>query len=328
MKGVEVLIGDEGSEDAALRALRSEGRGVLSVKGVERFIRPLEAFSPASWRPLRKSAYEEKDRLAALALPRVRDLFDIKQGARTGNKRVFVLRTDQYEEFPRRERKYFRPAAGGGSIKHGQLSPLEYVFYPYATDGKLLCASEEELKRELPTYYAKYLAPAKSALAKREGAADRKWWELSRRRPWQAVPAPHLVSTYFGESGSFAFDENGEYVTVNGHVWFWAKDSVNEPRDNEVSFEHSPAVWAYLAILNSRMFEKILSLFSVRLQGRQMRLEDRYLSHVPLPDVTDEMSCPTTAMKSLAELGRAIHAGRLKEIVPELDEQVSLLYGL
>jgi len=326
-KSVEVLISDEGSEDAALRALRLESESALSISGVDRFRRPLQAFSPESWRPLRENAYKEKDRIKALALPRIGDLFKVKQGVRLGH-RVFVITADQYKEFGRKERKFFRSAAGGGSIENGQLRPAEYVFYPYATDGRLLCTSEEGLKGSLPTYYAKYLAPAKSALANREGASHRKWWELSEKRAWQVTPAPRLVSTYFGGSGSFAFDEAGQYVTVNGHAWFWAKDALPLSEDSQVPFEQTPAVWAYLAILNSKVFEDILSLFSIRLQGGQMRLEARFLSQIPLPDLTDEMSCPARIVEDLVELGRAIHAGKLTVIAPELDKQVSKLYGL
>ena len=49
-------------------------------------------------------------------------------------------------------------------------------------------------------------------------------------------------------------------------------------------------------------FEEIVSLFTVRLQGGQMRLEARFLSRVPLPDVTDEMSCPARVVKELVDL--------------------------
>lgn len=328
LRAVEVLISEEGCEDAAVRALRLESETASSIEGVERFKRPLQAFSPENWRPLRKNAYEEKDRIAALALPRISDLFKIKQGVRTGNKRVFVLKASQYEELSRKEKRFFRPAAGGGSIRRGQLRLVEYVFYPHATDGRLLCTSEKELKDSLPIYYAKHLAPAKAALSSRTSLSGRNWWELSEKRAWQSLPVSRLVSTYFGERGSFAFDESGQYVVVNGHGWVWAKDAVGLSEDTQVPFEQTPAVWAYLAILNSKAFEDIMSLFTVRLQGGQMRLEPRFLSQVPLPDVTDEMSCPARVVRDLVDLGKAIHAGELKAVAPDLDKHVSLLYGL
>ncbi len=326
-RAVEVLISDEGSEDAALRALRLESGAVSSIKGVERFKRAREAFSPKSWRPLRQDAYKEKDRIAALGLPRIGDLFRIRQGVRTGHP-VFVLRASQYKELGRREGKFFRPAAGGGSIRNAQLRLAEYVFYPYATDGSLLFTSEEELKNNLPTYYEGYLVPVKGILEGRARFSTRKWWELSWKRTWQATPASRLVSTYFGESGSFAFDEAGEYVVVNGHAWHWVKKTVALSENAQVPFEQTPAVWAYLAILNSKAFEEIMSLFSTRLQGGQIRLEARFLSQVPLPDVTDDMSCPTRVVKGLVDLGKAIHAGNLAAVAPDLNRHVSLLYGL
>jgi len=325
-RSVEVLISNEGSEDAALRALRLEYGATLGIRGVERFRRPTQAFASESWRPLRQKAYNEKDRIAALALPRVSDLFVIRQGVRLGHS-VFILRDSQYKELDRREKQFFYPAAGGGAIRNGQLQKREYVFYPYATDGSALIESEAALQSRMPTYYSRYLAPVKHKLAARKGYGTT-WWELYRKRSWQTTLSPRLVSTYFGESGSFAFDEAGQYITVNGHAWFWAKDTVALSEDTQVPFEQTPAVWAYLAILNSQAFEEIMSLFSVRLQGGQMRLEARFLSGVPLPDVTDETSCPVEVVQDLVDLGKAIHARGLKAVAPDLNKHVSPLYGL
>jgi len=54
----------------------------------------------------------------------------------------------------------------------------------------------------------------------------------------------------------------------------------------------------------------------------------RFLSQVPLPDVTDEMSCPAKVVEHLVDLGKAIHVGELKAVAPGLNKHVSLLYGL
>jgi len=324
---VEVLVAYEGYEDAGLRALRLESEDVLHIKGVEHFERPLQTFRPENWRPSRQFVYREKNRITNLGLPLIGDLFEIRQGVRTGNKHVFILSVRQYEELDRKEKKFFRPAAGGGSIRNGKLSSLEYVYYPYATDGSLIFTSEEDLQKSLPIYYEKYLKPAKSDLASRTSLSGRNWWELSEKRAWQSMPAPRLFSTYFGGSGSFAFDEDGQYVSVNGHAWLWTKETSDFYKDTQVSFSQTPAVWAYLAILNSKKFEEIMSLFSLRLQGGQIRLERRFLSQIPLPDVTDEMSCPREVLSDLYDLGKAIHNGELKDITHDLDKCVSLLYG-
>lgn len=328
---VEVLISAEGSEDVALRALRLESDAAAAIKGIELFNRPKDAFSPESWRPLRQKAYQEKDQIISLRLPKISDLFQIRQGVITGDKKLFVLNNRQYEELSRKERKFFYPVAGGGSIKNGQIYQVNYIFYPYSTDGNSLFSSEEELKDRLPNYFERYLSPAKKSLSKRTGIqSSMKWWELTRKRVWQAKLAPRLVSTFFGESGSFAFDEDGKYVVFNGHAWDWSKESVILSNNIQIPFEQTPAVWAYLAILNSKIFENIISLFSVRLQGGQLRLENRFLSQIPMPDLTDELHCPIEITDVLVDLGKAIHAGELRkeEVMSKLDKQVSLLYGI
>jgi len=306
--------------------LRIEEDSYVEDKGIDHFLRPRQAFVSENWRPLRQKAYKEKDRIEALGLPRISDLFVIRQGVRLGNP-IFLLRDKQFKELDEREQRFFHPAAGGGSIRNGQLNRQEYVFYPYASDGSSLIESESALQSSMPTYYSCYLTPVKYQLAARKGY-DTKWWELYRKRSWQTTLSPRLVSTYFGESGSFAFDEAGQYITVNGHAWFWAKDTVSFSGDIQLEFEQTPAVWAYLAILNSKAFEEIMSLFSIRLQGGQMRLESRFLSQIPLPDVTDEKNCPATIVDDLVRLGKAIHEGELKSVLVDLDKCVSLLYGL
>jgi hypothetical protein len=59
-----------------------------------------------------------------------------------------------------------------------------------------------------------------------------------------------------------------------------------------------------------------------------MRLEARFLSQVPLPDVTDEMNCPAGVVRVLVDLGKGVHAGRLQDVMSDLNRQVSLLYGV
>ena len=323
---VEVLISGEGAEDAALRALRLAPTEAETIEGVDRFSRSARAFPSETWRPLRRRDYEKRDHLASLELPRASDLFDIRQGARLGH-RVFLLRDQQFRELGRKEKGYFRPAAGGGSIRDGQLTRSHYVFYPYTTDGSSLIQDEAELRSRLPAYYERHLRPAKPKLAARRGFAD-KWWELDRKRSWQTAPSPNLISTYFGGSGSFAFDDAGEYVTVNGHAWLWANDTVAVSEDERLPFEQTPGIWAYLAFVNSTCFEEILALFSVPLQGGQIRLEQRFLANVPLPDFCGGSQVSSGHFERLVHLGKAIHAGGLRDILRDLDGIVRLIYGL
>lgn len=324
---VEVLVSQEGREDAALRALRLPSSESALITGADHFERPLRAFSTLTWRPLRERDYALKGRLQALRWPRVKDLFDIRQGIRRGHA-AFRLTAEQYRALPTKERKYFRPAAGGRSIRQGQLHETEYVWYPYAPEGGPLLRSEQKLRAKVPHYCEEYLLHAKEPLMRRRGFGEENWWLLSERRAWQGRLAPRLVSANFGGSGSFAFDSRGDYVTVNGNAWFWARETVCSPGEEPTSFEDSQAVWAYLALLNSQVFERIVSLFSVRLQGGQLRLEKRFLSSIPMPDVTDESQVAPETAGELVRWGKAVHGGRLYESCDRLDRSVSRLYAI
>lgn len=324
---VEVLISSEGAEDVALRALRLKPEDVSSER-VDHFSMRSQLLGADNWRPLRQKDFEQKKQLFEIKWPRISDLFEIKQGVRLGH-RVFLLKESQFRELERREKKFFRPAAGGGSIHNGLLRRAEYVFYPYRTDGSSVFSCEDELRDKATAYYKRYLSPVKDKLAGRPRFANRNWWELSEKRAWQVKPGSRLVSTYFGESGSFAFDDTGDYVTVNGHAWFWKIENVVMSNMEEVPFEQTPIIWGYLALLNSRVFEDILSLFSVKLQGGQMRLEKRFLSNVPIPDFSDENGLGSSSnISQLIELGKEIHAGNLKVVREDVDEATRLVYGL
>src|SRR5262249_2040077 len=145
------------------------------------------------------------DVLGVRRTPHVGDLFDVKQGARTGANEVFVLTRTELHELPRAEHRFFRPAADNSTIRNRQLLALESDFSAYDISG-LILNTEEQLAAEVPQYYATRLKPAESKLAQRSIEPRTVWWKLIREREWQRVAAPKLVSTYFGDRGSFAYD--------------------------------------------------------------------------------------------------------------------------
>jgi SAM-dependent methyltransferase len=316
---VEVVIAREGSEDAALRTLRLPGDDLRrQTQGVEVFKIKAAETSPESWRPLHQSDYECRRDLMARNLPRVGTLFEINQGVRIGDKKTFLLDKEAYESLGK-ERKYFRPAAGGGTVRKGQLVRSDFIFYPYGSEG-LLLKTEEELRKSVPHYYTHWLAPRKKALEERAQIAC--WWGLTRPRTWQFTRSPHIVSAYFGGSGSFAFDPDGEYIVVNGFAWDW-RSALPE----HLEFGGTRLPWAYLALLNSTVFEQILSWFSVPLQGGQMRLELRFLSKIPIPDFSCEFT-PPDLLQDLVDMGKSIHRGQLENVRSRLDAAVAAAYGV
>lgn len=233
------------------------------------------------------------------SFPRVNDLFEVSQGARTGAIKVFLLERLALFELPENERKYFRPAVVNRAIQFGYLMDYDYIFYPY---GAQRLESEEVLKTALPNYYAQYLLPNKQQLLSRSRVKPQKWWELSEHTRWQVEKEAKLVSTYFGDSGSFAWDGSGDFVVVQGYAWL--------PKDKSKRFSPLPVKLglAYLAILNSEIFSELLSASSNHVGGGQWDLSKRFVSNIAIPNLFDANFDPRI-IRALARNGKKIHDG-------------------
>ena len=120
---------------------------------------------------------------------------------------------------------------------------------------------------------------------------------------------PRLVTTYFGRRGSFAFDAKGEYVVLQGYGWGWKGYDDDQDNPEVAPFERSPLPWAYLALLNSDVFEVFTEYFCPRVRGGQFNLSDRFIARAFLPDLSDETYQMDDTVTALAEIGRKIHDG-------------------
>lgn len=239
------------------------------------------------------------------------DLFDIRQGARTGANSVFILSSEDYHHLPRSERQYFRPSVDNASIQAGKLSRTNYLFYPY--DGDMLSINDEEtLKKVVPSFYRQRLLPNQKKLSERSKIDSTKWWALTRPRNWQFSRCPKMVSTEFGKSGSFAFDDTGDFVVERGLVWI--------PKNSDFDTDD---YYRYIALMNSPFFDSLLELFSNELIGGVYNLETKYIKNIPLP-LFGQMQ------RDLSELfydfGRQMSNGKLVK-VDFLDKLVRSVYG-
>ena len=247
----------------------------------------------------------ESGRVVALA-----ELFDVRQGVRTGLNSVFLLTTEQVEALPARERKWFRPAIMNEAISNGQIVPGRLVFYPYSQQG-LAITSEDQLVQVLPYYFKKYLEPERSRLEQRTNIvrANRPdWWGLSERRAWGLNPKPRLISKYFGGPGGFVTDFDARYIVVQGFAWFpkWEiPDEDSETCAETYNLPIKDVLAAYAAIMNSGLFSRLLGVYSPHVAGGQFDLSPRYVNDIPIPNVqalaTDEPTCHFIAR--LAALG-------------------------
>jgi adenine-specific DNA-methyltransferase len=329
---VAVLVAQETFEDDSLRYLRrtrvSGGREPFDHSdGWDAYLTPQDSIAPTTWLPRRRSDYRLLELLGTRELPTVGELFQVRQGVRTGANDAFVLRKADLQALPRREHKYFRPAAGNSTIRDGHLETAEYVFYPYGS-AEVAIASEHELEAVVPTYHRRYLLPNKAKLRDRAGLGSRPWWHLTWPRTWQYQRVPKIVSTYFGDRGSFAYDDSGQFVVVQGHGWTWSHaDDPGESQTNPPPFSELPLPWAYVAVLNSFLFERILGAISPRVQGGQFNLSPRFVGRAPLPPLFDEARVLGELTNGLARFGRRIAAGE-PIATDEQEELVARAYGV
>lgn len=290
------------SSSAALRALRrmraANALGVPEVDdGFSIYLNPGIGTGEGGWAP--RPFYEWSFLKRAGEKPAVNQIFKVQQGALTGYNKAFIIGHEYWSTLPEAEKQFFRPAIVNESISHGQLEKTAYVFFPH---GECKLSSETDLKARVPTFLADHLKPHETALKKRQISDSTHWWELTRPRNWQIKPASKLVSTYFGQSGSFAWDEAGDFVVVQGYAW--------HPKGRR-----SPdrALWlAYLALLNSAPFESLLAATADNVSGGQWNLSTRYVKHIPLPEL--HISRKNSLTTELAELGEVIHNSGLRSL--------------
>ena len=266
------------SEDAlrALRRVNAVARPIESSEDYNIYAEnTTELLERDIWTPLSRESIGRLCRLTRSMqdgwLCPVKSLFDVKQGARTGANRVFVLPQREYENLPKREREYFRPSIDNDAINYGKLEIVNYIFYPYPTEEKGF-ANEEDLAQRMPTYYQRWLLPNKNMLQNRSHIDTEKWWLLTRPRPWQFGEIYKLVSTEFGKAGSFSIDYKGNFVVERGMCWV--------PFDKEMDIRE---MYFYLAILNSDYFNKLLMIYSKQLAGGVFNLEAKHVNEIPLP---------------------------------------------
>jgi hypothetical protein len=159
-------------------------------------------------------------------------------------------------------------------------------------------------------------------LLKRARVDPERWWELTLRRTWQDAPIPKLVSTYFGDRGSFAWDGMGEHVVVQGFAWM--------PLAKQLDLLTSDIGFGYLALLNSNLFSELLAASSNSVAGGQWNLSQKFVRDIPLPLLSDETT-PPGVLSRLIDIGRTIHEsglGAADERFADYDEVVRSVYGI
>ena len=284
----------------ALRNLRRLGNASFRERrdtGWYLFEIPSKVFRDRpTWRlisPSTETAIRRLSESGRMAL--IEELFSVRQGVRTGMNSAFLITTQELEELPAGERKWFRPASVNESIQNGILRSNHHIFYPYNERG-LMIRDEHELDSEVPVYSQRYLRPNRSRLSQRPSLRSSRsdWWGLSERRNWALDPKPRIVSKYFGGPGSFAVDFHASYVVVQGFAWLprWGDDSAGGVEGRPLTFglRMREILAAYSVILNSHVVARLLSVYSQHMAGGQYDLSQRFVRFVPVPNLPTLMA--------------------------------------
>ncbi|MDN5346340.1 MAG: adenine-specific DNA-methyltransferase [Petrotoga sp.] len=228
-------------------------------------------------------------------LKTVQEIFNVKQGIRTGNNKIFKISKTIFNRLPENESVFFRPTVDNESINKGVLNILNYIWYPYNDNG-LEIRTEQELQEKTPYFYKNYLLPNKQKLISRARKDENSWWFLSEHRAWLRSKYPKLVSTEFGHTGSFAFDTKGIFVVERGNAWIPKK-----------AFKKDDYCYFYLALFNSSFFDELLSVFSKEiLKGYD--LGKKYTADIPIPEITSELE-QSFVYEKLVDFGKQISLG-------------------
>lgn len=266
-----------------------------------------------TWRLPTPKAERIINALSQSGFPTVGDLFDIAQGIQTGFNSALLLTSEEITSLPPKERRYFRKATMTDSIQNGQVVSHYWVFFPHDSGGGIF-ADEAAVKKAVPKYFERFLAPNRAKLMARSAisATQRQdWWGLMRAREWSLHTEPRIITKFFGAEGAFVGDFDAEYFAVMGHVWT-LKARANDTASGE-DFEVSQLsdrelLAAYVALCNSEVFVKLVGLYSPHVAGGQFDLSARHVAPIPMPDLQALSLNPDSGrtVRGLIELGQSV----------------------
>ncbi|MFN7307857.1 MAG: class I SAM-dependent DNA methyltransferase [Alphaproteobacteria bacterium] len=300
-----------GASSAALRRLRRWAAGNRhSERTIDWSIYPMPRRLLAGrddWTPRPYSLGDLPERLADTpGVVAVEDLFHIELGVRAGkNGSALQIDAANYERLPIRERKLFRPVAETRSIRYGRIQPLTWIFYP---DEPMTAA---EIQAGAPNFYKRHVEHL--------GLAPEARVDLERaRRATNLARRPRLVARAFIATDSFAVDEDGSHVVVQGYSWLPREAVLGAP------FETVSLLHDYALLLNSRIFFALLRENGRIVGGGQVDGAKNQVRRVPLPDLA-AMYLETPELEAQARVLRELDA-RERPAAPLLDTFAAAAY--
>lgn len=240
--------------------------------------------------------------LADGLLVKVSDVFTVHQGIRQGKKDIFKIKKSEYDCLS--NKNLFRPVIDNDAVKNGQLFDVNYIWYPYDSNGMIY--KEEKQMSEI-SFFIENIKPFEIDLKARLGIKE--WWGHTRPRNWQFHKKTKLISTEFGKSDSFAIDKKGDFVVERGNAWI--------PKKNFDIDDY----YFYLACFSSNVFDTLLSIYSKQLAGgKWYDLGAKYTGNIPIPNIHLPHIKTSDAYFRLVELGKDLENGNsfVKQVIDDV----------
>ena len=132
------------------------------------------------------------------------------------------------------------------------------------------------------------------------------WEKSSIALHWQYKNNPRIYSTRFGNSSSFSYSNNENYVIEEGNAFIPKKE-----------FETSD-YYFYLACFSSNIFDRLLSIYSKPIMSG-FDLGKIQIKNIPIPNITNNNLREDGAYLKLVELGRELERGN-SFVKPVIDD--------
>ena len=274
-----------GAASAALRHLRmrragvagqsSSGDGNWTSYGIE----APQLRDKATWLPAPGLLGPAMARFCETDATKVRDLFVVRLGVRSGDRGSFVISEADLHALPPGERRGFQAIAESGEIVDGEVRPAAYLF----TAGEDL-TDEGDLARLFPHYLERHLLDRKDALRARKRV--KYWWSLGEaRNKWKRNKEPRIVSRRFVKNNGFAVDPDGRYAVVQGFAWFPTPALKLAAKENRRGGDLLDVLRLYCVMMSSDVFFRIVREYSLTIAGGQVDLQQRFIYGVPMPSL-------------------------------------------
>ena len=259
---------------------------------------------------------DETDLIKKLdAMPRLKDVAVVRQGAITGADEVFLV---DMKDIPSGEEPLYQPLLPDRMI--GRFTVPEEtgrrVLYPFVDD---VAVTASQMQTEFPETWSR-LEECRERLSARSGlgSSDLDWWRPMRPRPPHEMLAPKIVVPEVFLVPRFGFDVSGKWVVSHSPFVF-------APRWDD----DKDLLFVLTALLNSSVSSWFIDTNARKYRNQYNKLGVSLLRRIPVPDLR---MIPFNTLRRVVDLTTTLVNGATdsdRDLALSLDTIVLRdLYGL